>query len=105
MTTFAATTASLVLVCVVPALGHAQASDAAAPASFEASSVKPNRSGGLGTQYLFRPAPSGITASNINLRDYIKWAYGVRDFQISTPAWFSEGKVRHRHQNRKPRFE
>jgi len=90
MTIFAATTASLVLACALPAIGQAQASAATATTSFEASSVKPNRSGGLGTQYLFRPTPGGITASNINLRDYVKWAYGVRDYQISMPAWFSE---------------
>lgn len=90
MTTFAAATTSLVLACAVPALGHAQASAPAALASFEASSVKPNRSGDLGAQYLFRPAPGGITASNISLRDYVKWAYGVRDYQISAPAWFNE---------------
>lgn len=90
MTKLPATTASLVLACAGPALAQVPASAPATPPSFEASSVKLSRLGGLGTQYLFRPAPGGITASNINLRDYVKWAYGVRDYQISAPGWFSE---------------
>jgi hypothetical protein len=87
MATTASAAAPIVLALVVVALSQAQ-TEATVLASFEVSSVKANRSGGLGGPYLFRQAPGGITATNISLNDYVRCAYGVRDYQISAPAWF-----------------
>jgi uncharacterized protein (TIGR03435 family) len=58
------------------------------PASqFEAVSIKPSKSGeGMGG---IHPSRGGrLTAANVTLRDLIKWAYRVRDSQISgEPGW------------------
>jgi uncharacterized protein (TIGR03435 family) len=54
---------------------------------FEAVSIKPNKSGN-GPE-AFHPSRGGrLSVTNKTLRDLIKWAYGVRDFQISgEPGW------------------
>jgi uncharacterized protein (TIGR03435 family) len=59
---------------------------AQAPA-FEVASVKLNRSGpGRGG---FRPEPGRLTMTNVTLKGMVRFAYSVRDFQISGgPAWF-----------------
>jgi uncharacterized protein (TIGR03435 family) len=65
---------------------QSQAIDAKGP-TFEVASVKPNRSGERGR--LFRFPPGGqFTATNMQLRDLIRFAYGLQEFQISGgPNW------------------
>jgi uncharacterized protein (TIGR03435 family) len=63
--------------------------------SFDVASVKPAppptgsgfatfNSGGPGTK-----DPSTVTYTNAALRDLVRLAYGVKDYQISAPAWLS----------------
>jgi uncharacterized protein (TIGR03435 family) len=65
----------------------------AAPAAFEVASVRPNQAGSAGgeghTREKIEHSPIGLTMTNVTLSSCIKWAYGVRDFQISgAPGWF-----------------
>jgi bla regulator protein blaR1 len=54
---------------------------------FEAVSIKPNKSGDA--RAVFHPSPGGrLTATNVTAKALIEWAYGVRDFQLSSkPGW------------------
>jgi uncharacterized protein (TIGR03435 family) len=55
--------------------------------AFEVVSVKPNQSGGLGIQ-VNTPGPDRFTATNIPLRDLIRFAYDVQDVRlIGGPDW------------------
>jgi uncharacterized protein (TIGR03435 family) len=67
--------------------GSAGGQPAAPQPEFEAVSIKPNKSGA--NQGTFRPSRGGrLTVTNRTLRDLIKWAYGIRDFQLSgEPGW------------------
>ncbi len=60
---------------------------AAPKPEFEAVSIKPNKSGNGAPA--IHPMPGGrLIATGATLRDLIKWAYGVRDNQISgEPGW------------------
>jgi uncharacterized protein (TIGR03435 family) len=52
---------------------------------FEAASVKPNKSGsGHSSSH---DTEGQLVATNMSLRDYIRWAFGVKDYQISGPDW------------------
>ena len=62
----------------------------AQPTTFEAASVRPNKSGELGSR--FRREPGGrFTASNVTLRQLITNAYQVQGFQLlNLPDWAGE---------------
>jgi uncharacterized protein (TIGR03435 family) len=65
--------------------GRAQ-TPAGAPAVFEVASIKLNKSGARGGR--FSTETSGIVATNMPLRTFIKAAYGVQDYQLSGgPGW------------------
>jgi uncharacterized protein (TIGR03435 family) len=57
----------------------------AAAQAFELASVKANKSGDTGSRFHVRNGT--FTATNNSLQDCIRWAYGVRDYQISGPDW------------------
>jgi len=70
-----------------PASAQQPSPPAAGPMSFEVASVKPNTSGDRGVRIGVQPG-GRITASNVALRELIRMAYGVQDFQIvGTPDW------------------
>jgi uncharacterized protein (TIGR03435 family) len=54
---------------------------------FEVVSIKPNRGGSDGT--VIKTQPGGrFVASNATLKDFIEFAFGVRDFQVAgAPGW------------------
>jgi uncharacterized protein (TIGR03435 family) len=55
--------------------------------AFEVASVKANQSGGLGIQ-LNTPGPDRFTATNIPLRDLIRFAHDVQDVRlVGGPDW------------------
>jgi uncharacterized protein (TIGR03435 family) len=59
--------------------------------SFDVASVKPNRAG-IGEnapREKITASPGSLTMQNVSLQTCIKWAYGLRDFQISGPGWLS----------------
>lgn len=57
------------------------------PPAFEVASVKPNQSGGLGIQ-INTPGVDRFTATNIPLRDLIRFAYDVQDVRLlGGPDW------------------
>ena len=64
---------------------------AAAQTSFEVASVRISqfaKAGGEGsTRESVEPGPGGLAMRNVSLRSAIRWAYGVKDFQISAPGW------------------
>ena len=68
----------------------AAAAFAQAPAEvleFEAASVKPNKSGSSSSSS--HETSGQLVATNMSLRDYVRYAFGVRDYQISAPDWLS----------------
>jgi uncharacterized protein (TIGR03435 family) len=57
------------------------------PPAFEVASVKPNKSGGLGIQ-IDMPGTDRFTATNIPVRDLIRFAYDVQDVRLlGGPDW------------------
>jgi len=64
---------------------------AAAQSSFEVASVRIGqlaKSGGEGsTRESIEPSPRSLSMRNVSLRTCIRWAYGLKDFQISAPGW------------------
>jgi bla regulator protein BlaR1 len=78
-------TAPVTIGLLNPSPGRAQ-TPAGAPAVFEVASIKLNKSGARGGR--FSTEPSGIVATNMPLRTFIKAAYGVQDYQLSGgPGW------------------
>ena len=62
--------------------------------SFEVASVKVNQQGSAGGEGRERESISAehgsLTMRNVSLNSCLRWAYSVRDFQISgAPAWFA----------------
>ncbi len=62
--------------------------------TFDVASIRINRSGTAGgegrTNESIATAPGSLTMKNVTLRSCLKWAYGVKDFQISNaPGWFA----------------
>jgi uncharacterized protein (TIGR03435 family) len=65
----------------------------AGPDQFEVASVKPNRVGNAGGESAPREkitaSPGSLTMQSVSLQTCLKWAYGLRDFQISGPGWLT----------------
>lgn len=73
-------------VCIVTIAAPA-VSSGQQPSRFEAASVKPNRSGDLLIKLDF-PAPDRLTATNVPLRELIRFAYDVQDARLQGgPDW------------------
>ena len=72
------------------------ASGQPAPPVFEVASVKPSslaRTGGEGSdRESIAGNPGGLTMRNVSLRSGIQWAYNVRGYQVSGPAWLGTTK-------------
>src|SRR5450432_664569 len=84
--------ASLMVFTSGGALGQASAVSTA----FEVASVKTNqtsRGGGEGSEREnIASSPGSLTMLNVSLRSCILWAYRVRTYQISGPAWLSSDR-------------
>lgn len=63
---------------------------------FEVATVKPNRIASAGGESAPREkitaSPGSLTMQSVSLQMCIKWAYGLRDFQISGPGWITSEK-------------
>src|SRR5438552_2031413 len=81
-----ATAIALALFRAIGAFGQS----AVAPAAFEVASVKPNNSGD-GTSS-FHTNNGNLRSSNVSLRDFVKWAYRVQDYQVLGPNWLTSQK-------------
>src|SRR5579883_2910670 len=57
------------------------------PPSFEAASVKPNRSGDGHSSSHTRE--SNVLMTNMSLRSIITWAYQIKDYQLEGPPWLA----------------
>ena len=78
--------AAVVMTAIAVVRGQQAASLPRGPA-FEVASVKPNQSGGLGIQ-VNTPGTDRFTATNIPLRDLIRFAYDVQDVRLlGGPDW------------------
>jgi uncharacterized protein (TIGR03435 family) len=76
----------VVMLVVITARGQQPATTPRGPA-FEVASVKPNQSGSLAIQ-LNTPGPDRFTATNVPLRDLIRFAYDVQDTRlVGGPDW------------------
>jgi bla regulator protein blaR1 len=72
---------------VAPTSAQQATPPAAGPPSFEVASVKPNTSGDRAVRISMQPG-GRIVAANVPLRELIRMAYGLQDFQIvGTPDW------------------
>jgi uncharacterized protein (TIGR03435 family) len=60
---------------------------------FAVASVKPSQIGNSGREGSEREnitiSPTGVTMKNISLRSCIRWAYDIRDYQISGADWLA----------------
>ncbi|HTB10249.1 MAG TPA: TIGR03435 family protein [Bryobacteraceae bacterium] len=58
---------------------------------FEVASVKPNHigSGETAPREKITASPGSLSMQSVSLQTCIKWAYGLRDFQITGPAWLA----------------
>jgi len=61
----------------------------ASPAAFEVASVKRVTATAQGVRTSMLANPSRLDYAYVTLRDVIRQAYGVKDFQISGPDWFA----------------
>jgi uncharacterized protein (TIGR03435 family) len=65
--------------------GHAQ------PSAFDVASVKPNQAATAGEKASLREhidsVPGSLTIRNASLASCIKWAFDVKDYQLSGPGW------------------
>ena len=61
--------------------------------SFEVASVKVNQLAKTGAEGSTRESveisPGSLSMRNVTLRSCIRWAYGVKEFQIAAPAWLA----------------
>lgn len=65
----------------------------AQPPAFEVASVRSHQPSGTGEgRTSLDSAPGSLTFRNARLSDCIKWAYQVRDYQISGPSWLTVEK-------------
>jgi uncharacterized protein (TIGR03435 family) len=76
---------SLLLPCGL--FGQAAPSQPAAPATYTAASIKPNKSSD--DRFMLRPLPAGgLIATGVTLKMLVMFAYGVAAYQISgAPSW------------------
>jgi uncharacterized protein (TIGR03435 family) len=58
---------------------------AAGDLEFEAASIKPNKSGSTSSHE--NDSSGQMVAINLTLREYVRIAFGVKDYQISGPDW------------------
>jgi uncharacterized protein (TIGR03435 family) len=77
------------LVLVVALLGAGvTAVSAQAPMSFEAASIKPRPRGATPPQVRMLVTPGRISFQAATLKDCIRWAYGLAEYQVTGgPAW------------------
>jgi uncharacterized protein (TIGR03435 family) len=59
---------------------------------FEVASVKPNKTaaGEAAPREKITATPGSLIMQNVTLQTAIKWAYNLRDFQISGPSWLAQ---------------
>lgn len=80
------------LIVLCPAVLLAQA-----PAAFESASVKPAAHGrnfnGWSYSDVRIPSPGHLEATNSRLDDLIRYAYDIKDYQLSAPHWLSDDSV------------
>lgn len=83
-------------VILIPALARPQEPAAKAPA-FEVASVKLTQHGrnadGYAESSVDNPSPGNLVATNASLEECIRWAYDVKEYQISGPAWLNSDEA------------
>jgi uncharacterized protein (TIGR03435 family) len=57
------------------------------PAAFEVASVRLNKSGTGSSR--FNSGKGSVHSTNVSLRDLIRFAYGVKDYQLTGPDWLA----------------
>jgi len=79
--------------CLLLSLVTVSLSAGAQQPAFEVASVKPHKPGsaaeGRGRESI-DSGPGTLTVRNASLGSCVKWAYLVRDYQISGPAWLND---------------
>jgi len=78
-------TASCTILAALAAFGQTET-----PPAFEVASVKPNTSGSGSSRT--SGTTGQLTITNRSLKELIKMAYSVQDFQISAPDWLGSAK-------------
>ena len=79
----------LAILVVIPVLGQPQA-----PPAFEVASVKPTQHGrnaeGWSHSSVDIPSPGRLVAENSSLDELIRFAYSLKDYQVSGPVWLND---------------
>ena len=71
--------------------GNQQEPVRAPVAQFEAASVKPAAPAAPGTQHgIWSPDPARVTGRSTTLAEIIRYAYNIRPYQLSAPAWLDD---------------
>lgn len=82
----------LIAFCLVAVLAQAQA-----PPAFEAASIKPTQHGrdaqGWSRSSIDVPSPGRLVAENSSLDELIRYAYDLKEYQVSGPVWLNDDSV------------
>jgi len=77
---------------LIPTFARAQ-EPAARPPAFEVASVKPGQHvktpDGYSYSSIDNPTPGNLVAINASLAECIRWAYNVKEYQLSGPDWLN----------------
>jgi|SRR5215469_2338840 len=82
----------LIAFCLAGVLAQAQA-----PPAFEAASIKPTQHGrdaqGWSRSSVDVPSPGRLVAENSSLDGLIRYAYDLKEYQVSGPVWLNDDSV------------
>jgi uncharacterized protein (TIGR03435 family) len=73
------------LLGLIPYGAFCQSISATVPPGFEASSVKPNKTGGA--RGAVQMKPEGVSGNNVTLKQLMRYAYELQDSQLLGPDW------------------
>lgn len=77
---------------LIPAFAQAQ-DPGARPPAFEVASLKPGKrvmtADGYSYSSIDNPTPGNLVAINASLAECIRWAYNVKEYQLSGPDWLN----------------
>jgi uncharacterized protein (TIGR03435 family) len=62
-----------------------------AQTSFDVASIKPSKLSGEGrNRDIITANPGALTMQNVSLKSALQWAYGMKEYQVSGPAWIGD---------------
>ncbi|MFY9727303.1 MAG: TIGR03435 family protein [Bryobacteraceae bacterium] len=78
----------IAMACCAALCQNGAAVPAAAP-EFEVATVRPAQAQGFAYSVGMQVDPARVRITNMSMQWYITWAYGLKEFQLSGPAWMA----------------